>query len=104
MSFIQHSVELAMQWTVFEPNDTTLRGMLVHQLTEFIGGIWRKGGLKGERPEEGFHVRCDESNNPQSVIDAGQIVCEVGVAIPAPMEFVVFEIRMGTGSVQVKDK
>jgi phage tail sheath protein FI len=103
MSYIQRSVELAMQWTVFEPNDFSLQRTLVHMLTEFLNGIWRTGGLLGARAEEGFYVKCDASNNPQSVIDAGQIVCEVGVAIAAPMEFLIFEIRLSAGSVQVKE-
>jgi hypothetical protein len=93
LSMIEDSVEKSTQWTVFEPNDDNLRRTLTHALTVFLEGIWRKGGLKGDRPEYGFFVKCDNTNNPQPTIDAGQLICQVGVAIAAPMEFLVFEIR-----------
>jgi len=95
MSMIEESVFKSMQWTVFESNDFALRRTLVHSLTVFLETIWRQGGLKGALPAQGFYVKCDETNNPPSVIDTGQLVCEVGIAIAAPMEFIVFEIRQG---------
>jgi phage tail sheath protein FI len=52
-------------------------------------------------PEEAFYVKCDETNNPTSVVDAGQIVCQVGIAVAAPMEFIVFEIRRGPSGSQI---
>jgi len=93
MSMIEESVDESMQWAVFEPNDEALRKTVVDSLSVFLGAIWQRGGLKGNMPSEGFYVKCDETNNPQSVIDAGQLVCEIGVAVAAPMEFLVFEIR-----------
>ncbi len=93
MSMIEESVDESMQWAVFEPNDEALRKTVVHSLSVFLEAIWQRGGLKGNVPSEGFYVKCDETNNPQSVIDVGQLVCEIGVAVAAPMEFLVFEIR-----------
>jgi hypothetical protein len=93
MSMIQESVDDSTQWTVFEPNDETLRRTLAHSLSVFLRGIWDAGGLKGAVPEEAFFVKCDETNNPPAVVDSGQLICQIGVAIAAPMEFLVFEIR-----------
>jgi hypothetical protein len=101
MSMIEESVYKSMQWTVFEPNDFSLRRTLVHSLSVFLEAIWREGGLKGALPREGFYVKCDETNNPQAVVDAGQIVCEVGIAVAAPMEFIVFEIRQDPGGAAI---
>jgi hypothetical protein len=101
MSMIEESVYKSMQWTVFEPNDFSLRRTLVHSLSVFLEAIWRQGGLKGAVPAEGFYVKCDETNNPPRVIDAGQLICEVGIAIAAPMEFIVFEIRQAAASAQI---
>jgi hypothetical protein len=97
MSMIEESVYKSMQWAVFETNDFSLRRTLVHSLSVFLEAIWRQGGLKGALPQEGFYVKCDETNNPTAVVDAGQIVCEVGVAVAAPMEFIIFEIRQDPG-------
>jgi Phage tail sheath protein FI len=101
MSMIEESVYKSMQWAVFETNDYSLRRTLVHSLSVFLEAIWREGGLKGALPSEGFYVKCDETNNPPSVVDTGQVICEVGVAIAAPMEFIVFEIRQDPGGTAI---
>ena len=93
MSMIEDSVEKSMQWTVFETNDDTLRSTLTHSLTAFLEQIWLSGGLKGATASEAFYVICDDTNNPQVQIDMGMLVCEVGVAIAAPMEFLTFQIQ-----------
>jgi hypothetical protein len=103
MSMIEESVYKSMQWTVFESNDFSLRRTLVHSLTVFLEAIWRQGGLKGALPAQGFYVKCDETNNPPSVTGPGQLVCEVGIAIAAPMEFIVFEIRQGRGLSEITE-
>lgn len=104
MSMIEESVEDSTQWAVFEPNDFALRRTLVHSLSVFLEQIWRTGGLKGTLPSEGFYVKCDETNNPPAVVEAGQLICEVGVAIAAPMEFLVFAIRQRPGVTEVTER
>jgi hypothetical protein len=52
-------------------------------------------------PSEGYFVKCDSTNNTQTTIDAGQLICRVGVAIAAPMEFLVFELRRSVAGAQV---
>jgi phage tail sheath protein FI len=101
LSMIEDSVETSSRWTVYEPNDQNLRRMLTHALNIFLEGLWLSGGLKGARPEQGYFVKCDETNNPQSSIDAGFLVCQVGVAIAAPMEFITFELRRSVAGPQV---
>ncbi len=103
MSMIEESVYKSMQWAVFESNDFSLRRTLVHSLSVFLEAIWRQGGLKGALPSQGFYVKCDETNNPPAVVDAGQVVCEVGIAIAAPMEFIVFEIRQNPAGATIAE-
>jgi hypothetical protein len=93
ISAIEETVRRSSRWAVFEVNDATLRSTLTHALTVLLEGIWATGGLQGATPTEGFYVKCDTTNNLQPVIDAGQVVCQIGVAVAAPMEFIVFEIR-----------
>ena len=93
LSMIEDSVEKSMQWTVFETNDDTLRRTLTHSLTVFLEQIWLSGGLQGATASQAFYVTCDDTNNPQSQIDMGWLVCEVGVAIAAPMEFLTFQVQ-----------
>ena len=93
MSMIEKSVAISMRWAVFEPNDASLRSTLVHSLTVFLTAIWQTGGLQGQQPSDGFYVKCDATNNPPAVVDVGRLICEVGIAVAAPMEFIVFEIH-----------
>ena len=52
----------------------------------------------GESPEQAFYVKCDEETNPPEVVDAGQLVVEIGLAPVKPAEFVIFRIgQMAAG-------
>lgn len=101
MSAIEETVQLSSRWAVFENNNDALRNSLTHSLTVLLDGIWAKGGLQGTKPADAFYVKCDATNNPQMVIDQGQLICEVGIAIAAPMEFLVFEIRQDASGAQI---
>lgn len=101
MSAIEETLQRYSRWVVFRNNDATLRLSLKHSLEVMLQGIWAKGGLKGGTPAQAYFVKCDETNNPQAVIDQGQLICQVGVAVAAPMEFIVFEIRQEAAGGQV---
>jgi uncharacterized protein len=104
MSAVEETLERYSRWTVFKNNDIALRASLKHSLEVMLQGIWAKGGLKGGKPEQAFYVKCDATNNPQPVIDRGQLICEVGIAVAEPMEFLVFEIRQSaTGGTVVEN-
>ena len=93
VSAIEETAQRSSRWATFEVNNDTLRQALTHSLTVLLEGIWAKGGLLGSKPADGFYVKCDDTNNPPAVTDAGQVICEIGVAVAAPMEFIVFRIR-----------
>ena len=103
MSMIEKSIAISTRWAVFESNDASLRSTLVHSLNVFLTAIWQTGGLQGAQPSEGFYVKCDATNNPPAVVDAGQLICEVGIAVAAPMEFIVFEIHQDPAGSSVSE-
>ena len=51
----------------------------------------------GATPEQAFFVKCDEETNPPEVIDAGQLIVEIGLAPVKPAEFVIFRIGQWDG-------
>ena len=55
------------------------------------------GALFGLTPDEAFYVKCDGETNPAEGIDAGQVVCEIGVAPVKPAEFVIFRLAQFSG-------
>jgi len=89
---IEEAVEDANQWAVFEPNNPLLRQILSHSLNSFLDTLWRAGALAGSTPEAAYRVKCDVENNPQAVVDAGQLVAEVAVAPTVPFEFIRFRL------------
>ncbi|GHF35815.1 phage tail sheath family protein [Streptomyces morookaense] len=91
-NYLEESVYLGSQWVVFEPNDERLWSTVRRNVSAFLHNEWRAGALFGASPDEAFYVKCDAETNPPEVIDAGQVVCEIGVAPVKPAEFVVFRI------------
>ncbi|HTR55501.1 MAG TPA: phage tail sheath family protein [Kofleriaceae bacterium] len=95
---VEASIERATQWVVFEPNDHRLWKRVQRTIASFLTLLWRNGALMGTAPEQAFYVKCDEETNPPEVIDAGQLVVEIGLAPVKPAEFVIFRIgQMASG-------
>jgi phage tail sheath protein FI len=91
-----------MQWTVFEPNNRMLRTTLRELLTNFLRRLYQAGAFKGTE-DQAFFVRCDEFLNPQYVVDAGQLIVEIGVAPAEPLEYIVLRItRDGDATLRVE--
>jgi phage tail sheath protein FI len=94
--FLKESLDEGTQFAVFEPNTSALWAQLRMNIGAFLTRVWRGGALFGDTPEEAFYVKCDADLNPPEVRDAGQVICEVGVAIVRPAEFVIIRIAQGT--------
>jgi Bacteriophage tail sheath protein len=82
---------------VFEPNDQRLWTQLRIAATNFLTQLWRSGALFGATREQAFYVKCDAETNPPEVIEAGQVICEIGIAPVKPAEFVIFRLSQFTG-------
>jgi 2-haloacid dehalogenase len=96
--YLEHSIDEATQWVVFEPNDeATWRGVISTVEAE-LTNAWRSGALQGTKAEEAFFVRCDRTTMTQNDLDNGRLVALVGVAPVKPAEFVVFRIGQWTAA------
>ena len=96
-NYLEESILQGTQWAVFEPNDPALWARIRRTISAFLTNEWRKGALFGLTPEQAFFVKCDEETNPAEGIDAGQVVCQVGVAPVKPAEFVIFQLSQFSG-------
>ena len=96
-NFLEESILEGTQWVVFEPNDHALWAKIRRTIEAFLLMQWRQGALFGSTPDEAFYVRCDDETNPAESIDAGQVVCEIGVAPVKPAEFVIFRLSQFSG-------
>jgi Bacteriophage tail sheath protein len=91
-NFVSQTLMEGTQWSVFEPNDERLWLKLRASVSNFLTNLWRGGALFGTSPEQAFFVKCDAETNPPEVIEAGQVVCEVGISPVKPAEFVIFRL------------
>ena len=96
-NFVSESIVTGTQWSVFEPNDPFLWTSLSISVSNFLRNVWRSGALFGATPGEAFYVKCDAETNPPEVVEAGRVVCEIGISPVKPAEFVVFRLSQFTG-------
>jgi hypothetical protein len=103
LTAIERTCDLTGQRIVFEPNQPMTRFVLAQVISRYLLEVWKAGAFKGATPETSFYVRCDASNNPREVVDAGRLICEVGVAIAAAAEFIVFRVGRQDGVVEIQE-
>src|SRR5215204_931359 len=96
-NYVAESIMEGTQWSVFEPNDEKLWIQLRIAVSNFLTRTWSEGALFGSTPAEAFFVKCDSETNPPGVIEAGQVICEIGIAPVKPAEFVVFRLSQFSG-------
>jgi uncharacterized protein len=96
-NFVSESIMEGTQWSVFEPNDEKLWIQLRIAATNFLTRVWSDGALFGSTPSQAFYVKCDSETNPPEVIEAGQVICEIGIAPVKPAEFVIFRLSQFSG-------
>ena len=98
-NYVESSVRIGTQWVVFEPNDKSLWERVIRTLRSFLFTVWQDGGLFGDTMEQAFYVKCDDETNPSESIEIGRLVCEIGLAVVKPAEFVVFRLaQLPTGT------
>ncbi|MGW0095572.1 phage tail sheath family protein [Streptomyces sp. NPDC003328] len=94
--FLEHSVDKATQWAVFEPNGPDLWQKIVRTVEDFLDLQWRNGALLGATRAQAYFVRCDRTTMTQNDLDNGRLICLIGVAPVRPAEFVIFRIGQWT--------
>jgi phage tail sheath protein FI len=94
--YLERSICDGTQWVVFEPNDESLWARVRDSIRSFLAAQWRAGGLVGRSEQEAFFVSCDRGTMTQDDILNGRLICEIGLAMLKPAEFVVIRILQKT--------
>lgn len=103
LSAIERRCKVGLEAVVFEPNSPATWAQVTQLVLGVLQPIYEAGGLRGATPMEAFYVRCDETINPPDRIQAGYLFCEVGVAIAAPAEFIVFRLGRQEGVTEITE-
>ncbi|MGK7865356.1 phage tail sheath subtilisin-like domain-containing protein [Falsiroseomonas sp. E2-1-a4] len=96
--FLERSIDLGLQWAVFEVNSEPLWARVRRTVANFLTDVWRSGALEGAKVEEAFFVKCDRTTMTQTDIDNGRLICVIGVAPVKPAEFVIIRIGLFTAN------
>lgn len=100
LNYVKASVKELTQFAVFEPNDERLWTTIESRLNKFLSDFWGAGGLRGRTSSEAFYVICDETNNDQTTIDAGEVKVEIGVSLLYPAEFIIINVSQWIGGTE----
>ena len=71
LNFIAMNLEKFLRQVLFEFNDAITRGQVVNNIEPFLRNITAKRGLID------YQIVCDETNNPLSVIENNELICNV---------------------------
>ncbi|WP_211091450.1 phage tail sheath family protein [Pseudothauera rhizosphaerae] len=88
-SMLEESMRLACGSYAFEPHTADTWGMIRSALSNFLLGIWQRGGLAGAVPDDAFSVRIGlgQTMTPEDV-QAGTLRVSVLVALARPGKFI----------------
>jgi uncharacterized protein len=86
---LEESCRLAAKALVFEPNVSGTWVTIKSMISNFLTGIWKRGGLAGAVPDDAFsvHVGLGETMTPDDILE-GIMRITVLVAVSRPAEFI----------------
>jgi len=89
MIMLEESCRLAAKAMVFEPNVGNTWVTIKSMISNFLTGIWKRGGLAGAVPDDAFsvHVGLGETMTSEDILE-GILRVTVLVAISRPAEFI----------------
>jgi len=96
LTYIEKNLNDLSLFALFESNDEILWSRLKTVLGNFLNNYRNQGGLRGEKADDAFFIKCDTDNNTPATIAAGEVHIEVGVALEYPAEFIVINLSQKT--------
>jgi phage tail sheath protein FI len=86
---LEESIKLAAKASVFEDNVATTWVTISSMISNFLTGIWKRGGLAGATPQDAFQVfvGLGETMTPEDILE-GILRVTVLVAVTRPAEFI----------------
>lgn len=100
--YIEQSIQAGAAWTVFEPNAEPLWAQLRESVGAFLLTSFQQGAFPGNKPDEAYFVRCDETTMTEEEIAQGIVNIVVGFAPIKPAEFVLLRIGAKAGQSTVE--
>ncbi len=86
---LEESIKIACRAYIFEPNVANTWVAVKNMISNFLMGIWKRGGLAGASPDDAFcvHVGLGETMTSEDILE-GILRVTVLVAVVRPAEFI----------------
>lgn len=92
-SDLHDAIKARTTWVLTVPFDEQQLSRFRREVYSFLLNKWHyEEVLYGATEEEAFYVICDYSNNTPESLISGKVICDVGVAVFRPAEFVTFQV------------
>jgi len=79
---LQNTIGAAAENVLFDQNDATTRNGFVNLVVPYLRSVQARRGITA------FRVVCDESNNPEDVVNANEFVCDIFVQPVRSVNFI----------------
>jgi len=99
-NFLFYRIGLALQWAVFENNGPALWAKVQASVDGYLASLFKLGYFAGQTKQEAYYVKCDARNNSDALIQAGQLIVDIGFAPANPAEFIRFTLQKTLVSTQ----
>lgn len=92
VSLVERTIMSELAWTVFEPNDRVVRTRIELLVGGLLRQLFAQGAFAGATPAESYFVRTASDAVLPLESDEGQLVCQIGLAVAEPLEFILVSI------------
>lgn len=103
LNYVKAQTEELSKPALFAPINERLWRDLSGRISRMLADLWSAGALKGNNTSEAYYVLCNNTNNPQTAIDNGEVHIEIGVALQTPAEFIIINISQFTGGTTITE-
>lgn len=98
--FIEQSLKQGLLFLKHVPNTEDNRAVADRTVTQFLIRQMRNGAFSTTNPATAFFVDVSEHLNPPSVVNAGQMIIRIGLAMAKPAEFIVIRVTADTRALE----
>lgn len=91
--FLEQSIERGTHWAIAEPNDEKLWAQIRLDVGAFLLSLFRQGAFQGQKPQDAYFVKCDNTTTTSPDVAFGVVNIEIGFAPLRPAEFVILRVQ-----------
>ena len=102
MLALERDIARISDFVLFELNTEELRQDFKTRVGGYLRGQWTAGVLQGASADEAYFIKCDEENNPPSVVNNRQFFAEIGVNVIPAIDYAVITIRRDTRALEAE--